>query len=176
MDDTPRDSFVAYNSMDVEKCMRVAMPFTFEACTCSTTHLDPTCNQYYAGIRYARLCRQLGIPPNNQIYLSGVVPSQLQVMYPWQDYDGSTAHTEASYGAKEDHDLALNPFSWVDHTNPIVYVPVHKCTSARVGFQGCSYYLKYNTHTRYYILTTSNIHSNTCMTHTEYRTIYKQHI
>jgi hypothetical protein len=140
-DDPPPNSFVAYNAMDEGKWMRVAMPFTFAECKCTAQRLDPACNKYYVGIHYAAMCRHLGIPPNDQIYLSGVVPSPLKVVYPWQDYDACPGETEASYGAKGDHDLVLHPFSWVDHTNPIVYVPVHKSTSERVGFQGCTFYL-----------------------------------
>ena len=142
MVDTPRTSFMAYNVMDEKKNMLVAMPFSFDECSCSATRLDPACNKYYVGMHYGEVCKQLGFTPNDQIYLSGVVPALLKVVYPWEDYNAIPALTEASYGSKDDHDLVSNPFSWVDHTHPIVYVPVHKFTSARVGFQACTFYLK----------------------------------
>ena len=136
-------SFVAYNALDDTSSMRCIMPFSFAECTCTRTQLDPGCNKYYVGIPYGDLCRNLKIQPNGELYLSGVVPAPLQVVYPWQEYEAPPGDDESTFGSKADHDLAENPFAWVDHTNPIVYVPVHKCTTPRVGFQGVTFYLAY---------------------------------
>ena len=113
-------------------------------CSCSTVALADGCDGKYLVLDYGTFCRALDFDPWLPIMFDSseyyVHPWEkytgeynLDIMYPWQpfplgpwkEYPG-IARPESSFGDRNDYDTVENHFGWVDHTNPVIAIPMHR--------------------------------------------------
>ena len=119
-------------------------------CRCSTVALADGCFGKYLVLDYGTFCRALDFDP----WLPVMFDSKDYYVHPWEKYTGEynfeiwypwehtapwvphpgSAPPESSFGDRNDYDTAENHFGWVDHTNPIIAIPMHRCYPIRSPF------------------------------------------
>ena len=121
-------------------------------CSCSTVARADGCDGKYLVLDYGTFCRALDFDPwlpimfdSSEYYAHPwekyTGEYDLEIMYPWQpfplgpwkEYPG-IARPESSFGDRNDYDTVENHFGWVDHTKPVIAIPMHRCYPMKPGF------------------------------------------
>ena len=123
-----------------------------EVCRCSTVAHADGCFGKYLVLDYGTFCRALDFDPWLPVLFDSsdyyVHPWEkytgeysFEIMYPWEPFPPAPwkqypgmARPESSFGDRNDYDTAENHFGWVDHTNPIIAIPMHRCYPTKPGF------------------------------------------
>ena len=102
-----------------------------EACRCSESSHHDGCGGKWMMLDYATFCRALDLDPWLPVLFRSIFTDlYIPVVYPWQQWpDGVEAppgRPESSFGVRSDYDTAENHFGWVDHTSPVIAIPMHR--------------------------------------------------
>ena len=100
-----------------------------EACRCSESSPRDGCDGKWLMLPYATLCRALDFDPWLPV-LFRYDDNYFRVVYPWQRWPpgllSPPGRPESSFGVRSDYDTAENHFGWVDHTSPVIAIPMHR--------------------------------------------------
>jgi len=111
-----------------------------EACRCSESNPRDGCGGKWLMLDYATFFRALDFDPwGLGVSFVSDFPRhhRIRVVYPWHRYppgvEEPPREPESSFGVRSDYDTAENHFGWVDHTSPVIAIPMHRCYTESPG-------------------------------------------
>ena len=111
-----------------------------EACRCSESNPRDDCCGKWLMLDYATFFRALDFNPwlpEPAFHPFYTRHPSIRVLYPWHGYppdvEEPPREPESSFGVRSDYDTYENHFGWVDHTSPVIAIPMHRCYTESPG-------------------------------------------